>query len=166
MNSLGDGRRGRVKIITVSGAHSGAGKTMVIERLLESLKGWSCLKVTVLHSGACPAARDCGACDELPSKFSIIGDKERIDEKGKDTERFKKAGAGEVLWLKIPPRYLKEGLAKAISRFKKRKGIIIEGTSVLKHLKPDLAIFVRKNGSALKPSARAVLKKVDLILTV
>ena len=155
-----------MKIITVSGAHSGVGKTMVIERLLERLKGWSCLKVTVLHNGACPTGRDCGACDEISSQFSIISDNERIEEKGKDTARFKKAGAKEVLWLKSTPQCLKKGLKKAISIFKKTKGIIIESTSGLKYIKPDLAVLVRNKGSALKPSAKEAIKKVDIIFTL
>ncbi|MBI4974630.1 MAG: hypothetical protein HZC19_02320 [Candidatus Omnitrophica bacterium] len=155
-----------MKLITVSGAHSGAGKTMVVERLLERFKGWACLKVTVLHEGACPTGKDCGACDELASKFSIISSKNLIEQDGKDTKRFKDAGARKVLWLKSRPQHLKEGLAKAISKLNKARGVIVEGTSVLKYLKPDLAIFVRGRGSTLKPSAKEAIKKVDLILTV
>lgn len=155
-----------MKIITVSGAHSGAGKTTVVERLLRELKGWSCLKVTVLHRGDCPTGRDCGACDGLQSDYSIVSDKEVIEENGKDTSRFKKAGAKEVLWLRSRPERLKEALNKALPRFKDAEGVIIEGTSVLKHLKPDLGIFVQKRSSSLKPSAKAVIKKVDLVLTV
>lgn len=156
----------RMRLITVSGAHSGIGKTAVVERLLKTLKGWSCLKVTVLHDGSCPTGRDCGVCDELASKFSIISDKNLIEQDGKDTKRFKDAGAGKVLWLRSKPRHLKEGLTKAISKLNKARGVIVEGTSALKYLKPDLAIFVRRKGSGLKPSAKEAIKKVDLILTV
>jgi len=160
-----------MKIITVSGAHSNAGKTRVIERLLEIFKGWSCLKVTTLHKGLCPTGRDCGACGKLSSRFSIVSDKGIIEEPGKDTRRFKEAGAKDVLWLRAKPRGLRQGLKKAISMFsaegeKGARGLIIEGTSVLKYLHPDLAIFVKRDNSLLKDSAKEVLKKVDLILTV
>lgn len=173
-----------MKIITISGAHSRVGKTKVAEMLLKRLRGWSALKVTVLHSGSCPIGRDCGVCNKVSSKFSIVSDKETIEEKGKDTQRFKKAGAKEVFWLRAKPEGLKQGLKEAISRFKGTRGLIIEGTSVLKYLNPDMAIFVKREHSIFPPtlrrgippnvlgerrekdSARAAFKKADLIITL
>ena len=49
--------------------------------------------------------------------------------------------------------------------FKGADGLIIEGTSVLKHIEPDLAILVKKKNSILKPSAKEVFNKIDLIIT-
>ncbi len=155
-----------MKVIVVAGAHSGAGKTVLIEKLLKVFKGWACLKVTVLHQGLCPTGRNCGACEGLNSKFCIISDKKIIEEKTKDTCRFKKAGAKKVLWLKAKPEGLKTGIKQAVSSFKGSKGLIIEGTSVLKYLKPDAAIMVKRKGSSLKDSAQSVLKRIDLVLTV
>lgn len=153
------------KIITVSGSCSGAGKTTVAEFLLKKLKGWSALKVTVRYNGLCPTNRDCGVCEKLDSKFSIVADKNIIEEEGKDTQRLKKAGAKQVLWLRAKPNGLRPGLKQALFKMKGTKGVIIEGTSVLKYLKPDLAIFVGKKDSPFKSSAREVFKKVDLIIT-
>ena len=155
-----------MKIITVSGAHSNVGKTTFIEWLLKKLKGWSCLKVTVLHKGNCPVGRICTACEKLSSKFFIVHEKSVLQEKGKDTQRFKAAGAKDVLWLRAKPNGLREGIVKSISRFKNSKGLIIEGTSVLKYLDPDIAILIKKRDSLLKDSAKDVFKKVDLILTL
>lgn len=154
-----------VKIITVSGAHSGVGKTALIERLLKDLKGWSALKVTVSHNGSCPKGKPCGACDGLESKFSIVTDKVSIEEKGKDTQRFKAAGALKVFWLKARPDGLRQGLNEILYRLKNAKGVIIEGTSILKYIRPDLAILVKNKDSVLKPSAVKALKKIDLIWT-
>jgi len=160
-----------LEIITVSGASSGSGKTMIAERLLKTLKGWSALKVTVVHSGACPTGRDCGACEGLNSEYMIVSDKNKLDKKGKDTMRLKKAGARKVLWLKARPEGLKRGLKDAVSRFsayggKGTRGLVIEGTSILKHIKPALAIFVKRKNSALKPSAKEALSRADLVLTL
>ena len=156
-----------MKIITVSGAHSGVGKTKVAEMLLRKLKGWSALKVTVTHHGnSCPIQRDCGACDELHSDFAIVSDRKIIEQKGKDTRRFKEAGAKKVLWLKVHPEGLKQGVKKAITKFRRAKGIIVEGNSILKYLKPDLAIFVKSRNSVLKPSAKEIFNKIDLVITV
>jgi|SRR3989338_4690411 len=153
------------KIITVSGAHSGVGKTALIEQLLKDLKGWSALKVTVSHNGSCPKGKPCGACDKLGSKFSIVSDKGSIEEGRKDTQRFKAAGALKVFWLKARPEGLRRGLNEALYRLKDAKGVIIEGTSVLEYIRPDLAILVKNKGSVLKPSAVRALKKIDLIWT-
>lgn len=156
-----------MRIITVSGAHSGVGKTRVAEMLLEKLKDWSALKITLTHQeGACPVHKDCHTCDELHSDFSIISRKDIIDAKGKDTQRLKSAGAKEVLWLKAKPKSLEKGIKKAISLFKKTKGLIIESNSALKYLNPDLSIFVRNKDSVLKPSAKEILERIDLTITV
>jgi molybdopterin-guanine dinucleotide biosynthesis protein len=160
-------QKGGVKIITVSGAHSGAGKTLIAEILLKKLKGWSAMKVTVSHrEGSCPEHKDCNVCDELHSDFSIIAKKDIIEAKGKDTQRLKNAGAKEVLWLRARPEALKKAVEKAVSLFKKTKGLIIETNSALKYLEPDFAIFVKRKDSVLKPSAKEILNKIDLIITL
>ena len=154
-----------MRIITVSGTHSGVGKTAFIEAMLKHLKGWSALKVTLAHQGSsCPIQRECGACANLNSNFSIISDEKILAQKRKDTSRFKKAGASKVLWLKSHPQGLRQGLKEAISKFNKTGGLIIEGTSVLKYLKPDLAILLKREGLPWKPSAQKAIKKIDLVL--
>ncbi len=137
------------------------------------LKGWSCLKVTVMHKGAsCPIGRNCGACDELDSKFSIVTDRKILSQKGKDTYRYKKAGAKRVLWLKAQTKDgLKQGIKKAITMFDKSRGLIIEGTSVLKYLNPDLAVLLIKNDLPWKESAQEIFadgflsKKADFFIS-
>ncbi|HAH20115.1 MAG: hypothetical protein A2Y00_01300 [Omnitrophica WOR_2 bacterium GWF2_43_52] len=158
-----------MKIVIVSGSHSGVGKTKVAEVLLRLLEGWSALKVTVTHRGReCPVRKesDCHTCDELKDDFSIIDNKKIIEIKGKDTARLKEAGARKVLWLKARPHALREGLRKAIPLFKMAKGLIIESNSALKYIKPDVAILVKNKNSLLKPSAKKILNKIDLVVTL
>lgn len=135
-------------IVSVSGAHSGIGKTAFVEYLLSHLKGWSALKVTVIKDGPCPRERPCGVCQRQDSPFSIVSDSRIINQKGKDTQRMKLAGARRVLWLKAKPLGLKEGLKKALKKIRNSNGIVIEGNSVLKYLKPDFSIFVAAKGRA------------------
>lgn len=156
-----------MRIITVSGAHSGVGKTKVAEILLRVLKGWSALKVTVTHrKGQCPVHKDCHTCDELDSDFSIIRNKDIIEQEGKDTQRLKSAGAKKVLWLKAKPEALERGIKKVLASLKEEKGLIIESNSVLKYLQSDLAVLVKNRNSVLKPSAKEIFNKVDLVITV
>lgn len=152
-----------MRIITVSGAYSGVGKTHVVTELLKELKNLSVLKVTVSRNGSCQKERFCGVCDSLTKSFSIITDDKIISQKGKDTARFKAQGAKEVIWLQAKPQGLKEGLKKALSKFKSPKGLIIEGTSVLKYIKPGFAIFIAGKNRNLRPSAKLALKKADIV---
>lgn len=135
-----------MRVITVSGERSGVGKTAVVEFLLRQLEGWSALKVTAIKDGPCPKKISCGVCKRQHMPFSIISAPRVISRKGKDTQRMKAAGARKVLWLKAKPSGLKEGLRKALERFNGSKGVIVEGTSVLKYLKPDLGIFITGKG--------------------
>lgn len=145
---------GGVKIIAVSGSHSGVGKTALAEKILKQLKNWSALKVTVVKNGPCPRKIPCGVCEEQIAPFSIISKSSIINQKGKDTQRMRAAGAKKVLWLKARPSGLEKGLKKALGRFKNTEGVVIEGTSVLKYLKPDLRIFIADEGSARSDCAR------------
>ncbi len=143
------------------------GKTSIVEALLRILKGWSALKVTVTHpKGKCPVRKGCHSCDELKADFAVITEKKIIEARGKDTARFKAAGAKKVLWLKAQPEALGAGLQKAISLFQKPQKLIIESNSALTYLKPDLAIFVKNKDSILKSSAKRILNKIDLVITL
>lgn len=149
-----------MRIITVSGAYSGIGKTTFVEKLLKRLRGWSCLKVTLMHKGLnCPIHKNCGACDKLDSKFCIVTDKKILTQKDKDTYRFKKAGAKQVFWLKAQTQEgLKQGLKEAMGMFGKSKGLIVEGTSILKYLHPDLAVFITGKDLPWKESAKEIFE--------
>ncbi|MDP1854138.1 MAG: hypothetical protein Q8L26_08080 [Candidatus Omnitrophota bacterium] len=136
-----------MRTIVVSGEKSGIGKTYLAEHLLNNLRGWSALKVTVKKNGVCQSVKNCGLCQEIKKPFDIIKDKNIINQPGKDTARLKVAGANEVIWLKATTGGLKSGLEKALAEFSKCPGIVIEGTSVLKFLKPYLNLHVYSGGT-------------------
>ena len=135
-----------MKIIIVSGAQSGVGKTYLAEKLLNYLPEWSALKVTVSKDGSCPHERSCRICPEIKEPFYIIKDERIINQAGKDTARLKTAGAKQVIWLKAKPEGLNDGLHKALSEFSDCYGVVIEGTSALKFIKPDLNIHLYEKG--------------------
>lgn len=140
-----------MKTIVVSGARSGIGKTRLAEELLRGLSNWSALKVTLSKDDGCPHERNCGICPEIKNPFYIIKEEGIINQPGKDTARLKAAGAKEVIWLKARPEGLNEGLHKALSEFSDCKGIVIEGTSVLKFIKPDLNLHISENKRGFTP---------------
>lgn len=140
------GDRVMIKTIVVSGQGSRVGKTYIAQRLLQGLKTWSALKVTVSKENGCPHEKNCGICPEIKAPFYIIKDEAIIEQPGKDTQRLKNAGAKQVIWLKARPEGLKDGLKQALLEFSDCSGIIIEGTSVLKFIKPDLNIHLYEKG--------------------
>jgi len=135
-----------MNIVVVSGSKSGVGKTYVAQELLRHLSDWSALKVTVSRKSGCPHERGCGICPEIKEPFYIIKDAAIINQAGKDTAKLKIAGAKEVIWLKAKPEGLKAGLDKALLEFSDCDGVVIEGTSVLKFIKPDVNIHVYERG--------------------
>jgi len=136
-----------MRTIVISGEKSGIGKTYLAQRLLRCLRGWSALKVTVSKDGSCPNGKNCGICRGIKKPFYIVKDKNIINQAGKDTARLKAAGAKEVIWLKAKPEGLRNGLKKVFSQFRDCRGIVIEGTSVLKFFKPDLNMHVKSKGN-------------------
>lgn len=136
-----------MKIIVVSGSASGIGKTYMAERLLRCFDSWSALKVTVTKENGCARKESCGVCAGIKNPFYIIKDKKIINQPGKDTARLKNAGAKEVIWLKAKLEGLKEGLQTALKEFSPCSGIVIEGTSVIKFIKPDLNIHISSRGN-------------------
>lgn len=165
-----------MKIISISGAHSNIGKTYLAEDILRNLTGWSALKVTVapLTEGAtsrikrgliCPRQRiDCCVCSGFKGDFDIVTDKKIINQAGTDTARLKKAGAKRVIWLKTTLNGLKAGLKKALESLRDSEGIVVEGTSVLKYIKPNLAIYLRDSQADLRTPALEAQKKADIII--
>ncbi len=156
-----------MKTIVVSGAHSGIGKTLFAQELLRRLKNWSALKVTVKDSSGCPRnQKDCNICAGLQKDFEIIKDKKIINQKGTDTARLRQAGTKKVIWLRSTFKGLKAGLKKALFQLRDAQGILIEGTSVLRYIKPNVTIFLKDNNRPLRAAARRAQKKADIIIDV
>ncbi len=137
-------------LISVTGAHSGSGKTTFAVKLLEKLAGkWGAIKYT------------------KTSFYSSITDSpEIIDQKNKDTYRLSGAGAEMVLWVQSPLEGLKEIIEKALTKFSGivgLEGIIIEGNSPSLLLTPDIVAFVYgEDKSKVKESSRSILDKASI----
>jgi molybdopterin-guanine dinucleotide biosynthesis protein len=136
-----------MKIITISGAHAGVGKTALVCKLLGALKGYGVIKTTV--SG---------------ENISVTSKKEAIEAPGKDTALAQQATGEKVILVSSPREELGWALKVALGMVRGCEGVIIEGTSVLEHLRPDIAIFIKTKGRKMKESATAALKKVDLVI--
>lgn len=136
-----------MRIITVSGAGSGVGKTALAVLLLSRLKGYAAVKVTGTDF------------------FTSVSDSpEVIEEEGKDTALLKKAGASHVVWVQGPPADINETLPLAMSLVGDAPGVVIEGNSPLKAVRPDTAFFVVGKDGELKPGAQEALSMADIVV--
>lgn len=154
-----------MQTIVVAGAHSGIGKTLYAEQLLKTLPGWSAIKVTTRKGAGCPrGAKRCGVCGDLKKDFEITYDKKTICQRGTDTARLKKAGARKVIWLKTTEKGLRSGLRQTLKMLKGADGVVIEGTSVVEHIKPGLLVFLKGNSRTMRPTARRALERADIVI--
>jgi len=137
-----------LKIISVTGAHSGAGKTTLCSILFENLNGFGGIKFT-----------------KTPLYTSIVMDEKILKEEGKDTAVFIKSGAERVVWLQSPGGdELENALSLALSKMSGLKGVVIEGNSPLFHLTPFLVIFIIRDIGEIKTSGIEACKKADIVI--
>ena len=137
------------KVITISGAHSKVGKTLLDENILSRLQGFCAIKTSVGNF-----KKEC----VTDNPFDVMVP-------NKDTFRLKNAGAEKVIFVQCSRKDLSNALKKALKITSTYKGVIIEGNSVLKYIDPSLAIFVaNENVKELKESALLAIKKADIIV--
>ena len=136
------------KIITVSGSHSGIGKTLLAEHLLSLLQDFTAVKISIEDFFTAVS------CDEAI-----------IMVPGKDTFRLKSSGAKQVIWVRSPENNLLDSLEQACSLLVDCSGVLIEGNSILTYVNPDLAFFVYGGElQTLKPSRLYALQKARVII--
>ncbi len=164
---------GHFKIISVTGAHSGVGKTTLCSILLKNLKGFGAIKFTKTSEHRKqrtehplpypPPSRGRAWVGGTPNSL-LIDNVTILNEKGKDTAIFLESGAERVLWIQSPYHELENLLHSAMDRMADLKGIIIEGNSPVDFLNPHLIIFIIDIDGEIKPSAAKVSKKADIII--
>ncbi|MFA5354712.1 MAG: molybdopterin-guanine dinucleotide biosynthesis protein MobB, partial [Thermodesulfovibrionales bacterium] len=142
----------RPLVIGIGGGHSGSGKTTLASALLAHLSSvgerWGAVKYT-----------------KTAIYCSIIDDREILCQKDKDTERFFRSGAVEVLWVQSPEQELGEVVPMAIDRLSHLDGIILEGNSAIEFLKPDVVLFLSGDSHRRpKASGERLLSTADIII--
>ena len=152
-----------MKIISITGTASGAGKTTVAQFLLRHFGDLSALKITTKHEGNCPRHTDCDVCETMTLPYKITVDPIQIEQEGKDTSLFKNAGAQKVVWLQTHADHLEKGIEEALTYFNKSDSVLVEGNSFLHTHNADLCILVTTPREAkIKRSTRQIIPKIDL----
>ena len=149
------------KIVAVSGVSSNVGKTTLLCDFLSELsrdQPWEAIKLTRGHYRSC--GKDPHACcvSHLLSDHPLVrSGRDETYAFGKDTGRYWDAGASNVHWVIVTDNQVEQGIRLALSRVESR-GVLVEGTSLLKFIKPDFAVMVAsEEQTKIKPSARRAL---------
>lgn len=159
----------RPNVVIIGAASRNVGKTELACELIRRTSAWRRvvgIKVTAVNGGetACPrGGAGCGVCSSLREPYLITT--EDCVEGDKDTARMLRAGAGEVLWLRVQRDHLEEGVRDLLSRVPEDVLVICESNSVRAVLEPGLFLVVRRQGDpSVKPSCASVLDHADRIL--
>ena len=141
-------------MLVVVGGHSrNVGKSAVVAGLIRALPEghWTAVKIT--HHGH-------GARESFSLSRNTVPD-------DSDTGRFLASGASQSWWLRAAPGSLPEALQELRAVLAASGNAIIESTSVLNHLTPDLFLLV-VNPSVVdwKDSALRFLERADALAIV
>lgn len=150
--------------ILVGGAWSSSGKTSVVELLLRALPGWAAIKVTPSRpEEVCPLGTCCGACAPPEGPFEVITDPAVLFQPGKDTDRYRAAGAHGVAWVRALPEALPAALEVAMADLSGAEGILIESGTALPMLEGLRVMVVRPEAVRLKESAARCAGRIDVL---
>ena len=161
-----------IKIISVAGATSRAGKTLLAEQLIRYFADQNipvyAVKFTTTTDipSPCPRGAPCTVCD-LSDRFRIVRDPAVLMQSGKNTQRLAAAGAKEVVWIISRKSYLAEAFQHLIEHLPKNALTIMEGSTVTSICKPDLIFYVAANNippSRWKDNAEQILNGANFII--
>lgn len=152
-------------VVVVGGHSRNIGKTSVVAGLIAALPefGWTAVKITQYGHGICSANGK--ACDCATADHTIAVSEERSRESGTDSSRYLAAGAVRSWWVRTQQGELHEAMPRVRKIVAEAGNTIIESNSVLRFLRPDLAVSVLDPAvEDFKPSALRFLDRVDALV--
>lgn len=152
--------------VVVIGGHSrNIGKTSVVAGLIAALPefAWTAVKITQYGHGICSANGK--ACDCATADHTIAVSEERQRDSGTDSSRYLAAGAQRSFWVRTQQGELHEAMPRVRRLLAESPMTIVESNSVLRFLRPTLAISVLDPAVVdFKPSALRYLDRVDALV--
>lgn len=161
-----------MKIISVAGATSKAGKTLLCEQIIrycaERYHPVYGVKFTTTSDlpSPCPRGAPCTVCD-LSDRFRIIRDPDILMQPGKNTARLASAHATEVLWVVAKKSELPNAYAHLLSHIPANALMVMEGSTVTSLCAPDLLFYIFSNHihpSRWKDSAESIIERSDFVI--
>lgn len=104
-------------------------------------------------------------CDCETADHTIAFSEERDATAGTDSSRYLAAGAVRALWVRTRQGQLAEAMPRIRTEIARAENVIIESSSALRFLKPDIyASVLDPEVSDFKPSALRYLDRADALL--
>ncbi len=151
-------------IVGIGGFESNVGKTTLLCELLREFPDWEAIKTTRGHYRSC--GKDPHACcvsHLLTEEPLVLSGRRESYADGKDTGRYWIAGAANVHWLIVTENQLERGINQILQRVKS-PGVLIEGNSFTKFVKPDYFLLVKSRSSErIKTTARQSMHLANAI---
>lgn len=154
----------RPYIVGVGGFESNVGKTTLMCELLREFPEWEAVKTTRGHYRSCGKdPHTCCVSHLLSDKPVVLSGRRETYADGKDTGRYWVAGAANVHWLIVTTQQLEQGINETLERVK-APGVLIEGNSFTKFIKPDYFLMVKlRNSEKIKTSAKHSLELANAV---
>ncbi len=152
-------------VVVVGGHTRNIGKTSVVAGLIAALPefAWTAVKITQYGHGICSANGE--ACDCATADHTIAVSEERLRDSGTDSSRYLAAGAARSFWVRTQQGELHEAMPRVRKLIESSGNTIVESNSVLRFLRPDLALSVLDPSVAdFKASALRYLDRVDAVV--
>ncbi len=152
-------------VVVVGGHSRNIGKTSVVAGLIAALPEfrWTAIKITQYGHGICSANGE--ACDCATADHSLAVSEERSRDSGTDSSRYLVAGAERAFWVRTQQGELHEAMPRVRRILAEAGNVVVESNSVLRFLRPDLAISVLDPAvNDFKPSALRYLDRVDALV--
>ena len=152
-------------VIVVGGHTRNIGKTGVVAGLIAALAAqrWTAIKITQFGHGVCSANGEPCDCDTADHTLAVSEERDRSS--GTDTARFLAAGAAHSFWVRTRQGQLHEAMPRVRKLLSEHENVIVESNSVLRFLRPDLALFVADGRVAdFKASALRYLDRIDALV--
>jgi hypothetical protein len=134
-----------MRVISIAGACSRAGKTALAESILRALGrgAAAALKFTTTEDvfERCPRGTPCVVCD-IDVPFRIVEDPAILDEAGTDTARLRAAGADRVVWAIARASAVAAAWAAVQARTAGHALAVMEGSTIVHTARPHLLAFV------------------------
>ena len=179
-----------MQIVIVGGPHSGVGKTLACERVLQALAGrrFGAIKLTVADgefdpshdhgasalavadaAGICGRGASCGVCETVSARVPsrTVTSAGAINKQGTDTWRLATAGAVGVVWIITLCAAAEAAVDGAIRHLREHgaENVLIEGTTALDWIRPTLAVMVATDpGRKWKDVALRQVGACDIVL--
>ena len=152
-------------VVVVGGHTRNIGKTSVVAGLIAALPEcqWTAIKITQYGHGVCSANGE--PCDCATADHSLAVSEERVGDSGTDSSRYLAAGAARSFWVRTQQGELHEAMPRVRKLIESATNTIIESNSVLRFLRPDMALSVLDPSvEDFKPSALRYLDRVDALV--